>query len=388
MIVPFSPNPIRGRLLEVLVQLKQHTQVDILCLYDGSPIELSEAVNRLTVISNTSKAARAFRILFGLVRGYPIGSEFYNSMRLRRALARTDLSRYDILYVHRLPIHRLGLKHPAILYDIDDCWSKTSRIMGASVRGYKRLLYALDSILAPRQELAACNSASIVLVTAEREAVHLRKLGVTTPIEVYMHDRRCGTLLRALRQRERFVVSFHGKLSYIPNAMALGVLNDDIAARLDPARYELRILGKCPPAFRSKFKALKFTGYVESMPDAIRDADLSVFPLSISLGFSNKAMESLAAGVPFIATRETVEGLPPMPDLLERGVYVREIKDFAEEIRRFSQLSLSERQEIAERCQAYVRSLYSSTFQKTQWQQLLERLTGKREPEGEHAPLA
>lgn len=380
MIVPFSPNPIRGRLLEVLAQLMQYTEVDILCLDDGNPIQLPKGVARLIVIPNASKLARMFRILFGLARGFPIGAEFYNSMRLPHVLAGIDLNQYETIYVHRLPLHRLGLKHPGILYDNDDCYSKTSRIMGVRLRGYKRPLYALDSILTPRQEVAACNSAAIVLVTAEREAAYLRKLGVIKPVEVYMHDRQCNLPPRTLQQRERMVISFHGKLSYPANKMALRVLNDHIAGKLDATRFDLRIIGKCPPAFHAKFPGLKFTGYVESIPDAIRDSDLTILPLEISVGFSNKAMESLAVGVPFIATPGVVEGLPPMPELLEHGVWVREIPNFVDEIERFSRLRLHERQAIAEHCSACVHAVYNSSLQKTQWEQLLGRLTGTSTP--------
>lgn len=299
MIVPFSLNPIRVRPVKVLEQLVQYSKVDVICLNDGNPTQLNCKVEHLTVIPNGSKTARAFRILVGLLHGIPINAEFYNSMRLPGKLASIDLSQYDAIYVHRLPLHRLNLKHKNIIYDAEDCWSNRCRVLAAHLSDYRRILYALDSKLTPRHEVAACNSARIVLTTAEREAAHLRRIGVTKPIEVYTHDRQCETLPRTLQQRERFVISFHGKMSYAPNAKALRILNDDIAPRLDSKQYDLRIIGKCPEAYRTKFPNLCFTGYVESIPDAIRDADLSIFPLPISVGFSNKAMESLAA-FPFL----------------------------------------------------------------------------------------
>jgi len=196
-------------------------------------------------------------------------------------------------------------------------------------------------------------------------------LGVTVPVEVYIHDRQCPSAPRILQKRRKMVLSFHGKMSYAPNAAALQILNDEIAPRLDATKYELRIIGKCPQSFRGKFPHLSFTGYVESMSDTIRDSDLSVFPLQISVGFSNKTMESLAAGVPLIATKEVVEGLPPIQELLECGVYVREIPEFVEAIEYFRNLSLDERQKIGEKCCAWVYSVYNSPFQKTQWPRLL-----------------
>jgi hypothetical protein len=66
-----------------------------------------------------------------------------------------------------------------------------------------------------------------------------------------------------------------------------------------------------------------------------------------------------------------VEGLPALGDLLERGVYVREIPEFTGAIESFARLPLAERQQIADRCHAYVQSIYAAPSRQTQWQRLL-----------------
>lgn len=371
MIIPYSPNPIRIRALELLTHLMRSTEVDLLCLDDGSPILLPDGVRGITVIPNGSRLARVFRVLFGLLRRFPIGPEFYHSLRLPRILAGIDLSQYDVIVVKQLPLHRLNLRHQRIVYDVEDCWSHKSSVMAAGMKGYQRFLYTLDRMLTPPHEVAACNRADVVLVTAEREADRLRELGVTKPIEVYVHGHASQFPPRSFVQHDRLVVSFHGKLSYKPNEIALGILNDVVAPRLNSAQYDLRIIGPCPHAFKGRFPALTFTGYVESIAEALSASDLSVFPLTISVGFPNKAMESLAAGVPFIAAPGVIEGLPPMPELLERGVYVREINDFAAEIERFSRLSFIERQNIAQSCRDYVARVYNSADADLQWSRIL-----------------
>jgi GT2 family glycosyltransferase len=371
LVVPYSPNPVRVRALELLAQLMRSTQVDLLCLDDGNPIRLPEGVRRLTVIPNASKLARVFRILFGLARRFPIGQEFYNSLQLPRILAGIDLGQYDVLVIKQLPLHRLKLNHPSIVYDIEDCWSHKSAVMAEGVEGIQRFLYAIDRAFTPPQEVAACNRADVILVTAEREAKRLRQLGVTKPIEVFVHGHTCPLPPKPLVRHDRLVLSFHGKLSYRPNEIALGILNDFVAPRLDPDHYDLRIIGPYPSAFQRKFPALHFTGYVESIADALSDSDLSVFPLTISVGFPNKAMESLAAGVPFIATPGVIEGLPPMSELLERGVYVREIDEFVPEIERFRRLGTAERRTIAQNCRDYVERVYSPAQSDLQWFRIL-----------------
>jgi glycosyltransferase involved in cell wall biosynthesis len=370
VILPYGPNRIRVRAAGALRELTGIAEVDLVSLDDGNPWELQVEVRKHTVIPNASQVARAFRVLRGIIRGKPIAQEFYNSGRLREALAEIDLRQYDAVYVQRLPVYRY-LKHPRLIYDCEDCCSYLDRLMVKHGKGYMRLLYALDAILLPRHERAACNSASLVLVTADREVRKLRELGVTSPIEVWINDPGLDVVPRTLVERARFVISFHGKLSYVANMLALDILNKVIAPALDPSRYDLRIIGKCPPRFRRKFPNLRFTGFVPSIMESVRDSDLCVFPLPVSVGFPNKTVESLAAGVPFICTPGVIDGLPPSPEIMDAGIYVRDISQFLAEIERYRGLDISERQGISRRCRDYAQRLYDSPSRKGQWGRIL-----------------
>jgi len=369
-IVPYSPNRIRVRTSATLSELTRHAEVDLVCLDDGGPMELPAEIRKFVVIPNASRIMRVFRVMVGLVLGRPIAQEFYNSGRLRHVIASLDLDQYDAVYVERLPVHSY-LKHPKVIYDCQDCCSHLDRLMAKHGKGWERFLYALDAILLPRHERTACNAASLVLVTADREIHKLRKLGVTSPIEVWTHDCTVDLAPRILSSRERFIISFHGKLSYAANGLALRALSELVAPALDKSSFELRIIGKCPARLPKRFPNLKFTGFVPSIMDTIRYSDLCVFPLPVSVGFPNKAMESLAAGVPFIATAEVVEGLPNSKEILEKGIYVRDIRQFAEEIERYSRLSLSERQQISRLCYEYARRVYDSASAQGQWNRIL-----------------
>jgi glycosyltransferase involved in cell wall biosynthesis len=369
-ILPYSPNRVRIRTLQALDELTRHAEVDLVCLNDGGSLDVPAGVRKRLVVPNASQMERAFRILLGLLGGRPITQEFYNSMRLRRVLAGINLTEYDALYVERLPVYRY-LKHPRIIYDCVDCCSHLNRLMAARGRGYKRLLYGLDALLLPRHERAACDGASVVLVAANREVRELRELGVTSPIEVWIQEHEVGVAPRLLCQRERFVVSFHGKLSYAANELALRILNDVIAPALDDSCYDLRIIGKHPAGFRRKFPQLQFTGFVPSIMDSLRDSDLSIFPLPVSVGFPNKAMESLAAGVPFVATPDVVDGFPSSPEILEQGIYVRNIAEFPAEVERYRRLDLRERQRISQRCYEYAQQISSSPSRQAQWERIL-----------------
>jgi glycosyltransferase involved in cell wall biosynthesis len=367
-VLPYSPNRIRIRTFETLQELTRRAEVDVVCLDDGGPLDFPTGVRKRHVVPNSSPTARISRILLGLLRGRPITHEFYGSRHLRHILAELDLMEYDALYVERLPIYRY-VNHPRIIYDCCDCCSRLNRLMAIRGHGYKRLVYALDALLLPRHERAACNAASLVLISAKREATELRRLGVTSPIEIWTpYEHASAIIPRRLCERERFVVSFHGKMSYAANELALAVLNDVIAPKLDKSRYDLRVIGKCSKRHRKKFSNLNFIGFVPSILDSVRDSDLSVFPLLVSVGIPNKAIESLAAGVPFIATPDVVDGLPKLPEAIEEGIYVRSLREFPAEIERYSRLSLSRRQQISERCCQYADKIHDVLSRQTPWE--------------------
>jgi glycosyltransferase involved in cell wall biosynthesis len=375
MILPFNPNPLRYGICTVVGQFRRFAEVDILCLDDGNPLHVPDGVRSIISINNASKVARFFRVLAGVLRGHPIGLEFYHSLRLPQVLDRLNITHYDAIYVKRLPLHRLKINHPNVIYDADDSWSNKCRIMAKLVPGYKGLLYRLDTLFAPGDEAAACNAARVVIVVAEREAENFRKLGVTQPLRPFMHGIVPDLPPRGIHQRSRLVISFHGKLSYKPNEIALSILNDVIVPKLDSKRFDFRVIGQCPPDFPSRYRSLTFSGYVKSIPMAIRDSDLSIFPLTLSFGFPTKVWESLSVGVPAILTPGIVEGLPPMPELVECGVYVRDIDGFVAQIERFSQLSLEERSAISENCRRYAERVSSPTTINTQWNQIMTELT-------------
>lgn len=186
-----------------------------------------------------------------------------------------------------------------------------------------------------------------------------------------MHDRRSILSLREIEERRRFVVSFHGKLSYSANQIALADLHDIIAPQLDEDVYELRIIGTCDLATRKRFPRLHFTGFVPLIEQEIRDSDVCVLPLRVSVGFPNKAMEALAAGVPIIATAEVVEGLPSTAELLERGVYVRKVEEFLPQIHKLRELPISERQKIAAFCRSWVIKVYQNEEARIPWGELI-----------------
>ncbi len=370
-VFPFTPNRIRIRSCEAIRELLRIAPLDVVYLNDGGSPALPPGIRNIWALPNASKAARILRIAIGILRGHPIQHEFYNSSRLISFLQSIGTDRYSAIYVERLPLHRLKVNHSRIIYDCVDCYSNLARILGQHCPGKKRFLYRLDAMLLPRHERDACNAAAMVLVTAAREASHLKELGVRPQIRAWLPPVPTVGQLGPLADRSKFVLSFHGKLSYTANILALRELHDRIIPKLDPDKYELRIIGSCPPQIRRQFPGLAFTGFVPVIEEEVAKSDLSILPLRVSVGSPNKALESLSAGVPIVTTAEVVEGLPDVDQLLEAGVYVRSAEDFVNQIEAYCSLDIHSRQAISANCREWARPICDPDNNRQLWQDLI-----------------
>ena len=370
-IFPYSPNRIRIRSTEAIKELLKIGILDVIYLDDGADLDIPSGIRKLTVLPNSSAVKRLIRIVAGCFAGFPIHHEYYNSRALYQHLKTVDPEKYHTIYVERLPPHRLGIRAKRLIYDCVDCYSNLTEVLGRYYPGIKRILYRFDACLLPKEELLACDAASVVLVTADREKRLLEELGVRAPVVVWLHGGRTISPAREEFNPGIRTLSFHGKLTYPPNVLALTELQERILPRLNPAKYIFKVIGPCPMSLRRKFPSLSFTGYVDSIGEEIRKSDLCVLPLRISVGVSNKALEALASGVPVLLSPEVAGGLPVHDELLEAGVFVREIDDFVGFIDEFYLFDWGVRKRISDNCRSWAEELMDPERDKAMWQGLV-----------------
>lgn len=356
-VVPYPPNPVRPRTVSMLRDISSFAEIDLVYLDHGDNFELPTDVRLRTITALPNRSCkRLMRIVAGCLKRKPIVYQYYNSTALTRHIAARSLSQYDALYFERIPIHELNVKHHNIILDSIDCFANIVSQLAFNAPGIRRLGYKLDKRCIQEYEAELCNSARLILCTAEREARSFRTLGVTRPIEVIVHSSNLNVCARrTVVDGTKRVLSFHGKLTYSANVAALGVLQTDIMDRIDSSLYEIWIAGAGSESLSAQYPRLRFRGYVEDIQEHLQSAHLSVLPVEFGGGVSNKALESFAAGVPVVATVQIKDGLPQVESVLEQGLFVRGIRDFPETIENYFRLPLERRQKISETCVEYAR---------------------------------
>jgi glycosyltransferase involved in cell wall biosynthesis len=125
-------------------------------------------------------------------------------------------------------------------------------------------------------------------------------------------DFRKTKMRSELRLNDKFVLVFHGSLDYGPNREAVTKIIDFILPQLQrivPNSFFL-IVGRNPPQFNYDNRLLKFTGFVPNLNDYLAACDLAIVPIQTGGGTKMKLLDYLAMGMPIVATRKAVEGLP------------------------------------------------------------------------------
>jgi glycosyltransferase involved in cell wall biosynthesis len=116
------------------------------------------------------------------------------------------------------------------------------------------------------------------------------------------------------RHRARQLI-FFGTLSFPPNQDAAQRLLSRIwpAVHATQPQLELSIVGRQPSRqlleLASTTSATRIASDVPAIEPYLRQSVLSVCPMFMGAGMKNKILESLAVGLPIVATREAVAGI-------------------------------------------------------------------------------
>jgi len=168
------------------------------------------------------------------------------------------------------------------------------------------------AIATRRRELQVVEKSDITLVTSTFEHQKLSAIFPREKIRVLanIHEvSTAGGLSFARRQGLLFIGSF----SHGPNLDALSVL-----MKIFPRLHEaipgliLRIAGADPPGEilrNNPHRDITFLGHVPDLLPLFRRSRLSVAPLRFGAGVKGKVLESMACGLPVVATPVAAEGL-------------------------------------------------------------------------------
>jgi hypothetical protein len=341
--LPFPPN--RGgrirpfHMLEHLSRAHDVTLATVLRSHDdAAAAEPLRAVTRKRVLIPVGEWRSWLRAGLRVPSATPSSFAYFHSPRLARAVRRELAEAYDLVVVHcsSMAPYVVGTA-AATLLDFGDMDSQkwlayARRKPFPASLGYwweGRRVRRAERHMARRFDLCTCATAA--------ELAALRDIGAPRQSGWFPNGVDAEYFSPTAEPYEPAAICFLGQMDYYPNEEAMVWFCDAVLpqVRVERPGATLTIIGSNPSRAVRRLgerPGVRVTGAVPDVRPHARRAALSVAPLRLARGTQNKILESLAMGVPVVASPLAARGTDTVPG--EHLLTAGEPRDFVTAIGR------------------------------------------------------
>jgi sugar transferase (PEP-CTERM/EpsH1 system associated) len=365
--VPFPPN--RGgkiRPFHMLRHLARQHSVVLVSLAE-SEAELRESENLRDLCTEVAVEVVPRRVRWGqawraLHTGTPSSVAYFRSARLHARVDHLVARRsFDLALVHcafAAPYVQKARCTTQVLDfgDLDSAkWFDYSRCRPLPLS----IGYRLEATKLRRFEQRCAAHFDRCTVTTTGELQEYRSLGVAVDGTVIPNGVTASFFeIEPDGDLDSNVLAFLGRMDYFPNIDGVLHFVRDVLprVRVSVPGVQLRIIGANPDRRILELREAPGVTVTGSVPDVrpyLRDAALSIAPLRIARGTQNKILESMAMGLPVVATPIAAKGVQAVPgrDLLvapEPATFASHIVALLQNPGLRAQLSAAGRRQVAE----------------------------------------
>jgi glycosyltransferase involved in cell wall biosynthesis len=140
-------------------------------------------------------------------------------------------------------------------------------------------------------------------------------LGASTPCRVIPNGVDASYFSRPVKGPENSrVIAFLGRMDYYPNIDGILYFAQDILPIIQRSipDAQLRVIGSNPSQRirdLARMPGVTVTGHVPDVRPYLADAAVAIAPLRLARGTQNKILESMAMGLPVVATPQAAKGI-------------------------------------------------------------------------------
>jgi sugar transferase (PEP-CTERM/EpsH1 system associated) len=358
--LPYAPN--RGDRIRAYHLLHAMSQIGAVSLFslvhDDDEVAAIPSVPFAETVS-TARVRRVRNLLQGAVRlgsQRPLTHSLLNATGASRAItALATTTRPDLVVAYCSGMARYALEPPLdrlpMVLDMVDVDSAKWAELSSRSRGVRRWIYAREARTLRAFEARAARQARCTLVVNEREQTTMRAIAPEATVHVVPN----GVDFDAFHPKGPVVrdpiVIFCGVMNYTPNAQGMEWFVREVwpLVRTTHAGARLLVVGASPtPAMRAwpaSDPSIEVSGAVADVRPYLWRAAVSIAPLPLARGLQNKVLEALAAGLPVVATRTVIDGLP---EAARRGCRSADTAmEFADGVRQFLDATPYDRRTLA-----------------------------------------
>jgi sugar transferase (PEP-CTERM/EpsH1 system associated) len=283
---------------------------------------------------------RWFHAIAAFVSRFPSSVAYFWSRKLNKRLDETFAEeKFDgvIVFCAFMAQYIVGRKTERRVLDFCDIDSrKWSEYSEHKVFPFS-LAYAFEAAKLRKYERAMSEEFDCCTVISEGERTEATKIGITVPCSVVANgvDTKFFVRNKQVYSQALPIIVFFGRMDYFPNVDAITYFARDVLPLISKARptVQLRIIGSNPTQSVKRLADIpnvRVTGFVADIREWVRDAAVSVAPLRIARGIQNKVLESMAMGIPVVASSEAANGFAPT--LVEHLLLADGPADFAAKV--------------------------------------------------------
>lgn len=268
-------------------------------------------------MGKVSNPIQFLRMLARLPTRTPSSMGFFYSPDLEKQV-RTLLAtrKFDLIFVHCSSVaqyvaHVSGIPKILDFGDMDSQkWLEYAQHKAFPIS----LGYKLEGKKLMREEKRLAGIFDMCTATTRAEWESLRAYGVSTPSDWFPNGVDSEYFSPGIEPYDPDTISFVGRMDYYPNQQCMFDFCANMLplVRLRRPQAKLLIVGADPsPAVRKlgDIQGVTVTGSVPDVRPYVRKSAAMVAPLSIARGTQNKILESMAMGVPVVASSVAAGGV-------------------------------------------------------------------------------
>ena len=386
--LPFPPN--RGgriRSFHILKHLSREHDVTVATVRrsgdDATAVEQLRAVSRRQILAPVSELRSWLRALTRVPTPTPASFAYFHSSEWGRSVRGALADSYDLVFVHcaAMAPYVAGARAATIL-DFGDMDSEKWVAYSRRKRFPAALVYRVEEKKVRRAEVQLARRFDLCTCATRGELETLERYGAARRTGWFPNGVDAEYFRPSPAPSDRDTICFLGRMDYYPNEDAMLWFCDRVLPEVraqrpgttlwivgaNPSRVVLR-LGKRP--------GVRVTGSVPDVRPYAARATLSVAPLNIARGVQNKILESLAMGIPVVASTLAASGTETVPG--EHLVTATEPREFVAAILRLLS-DAPERQRLAHAGRERVRTHHDWSASMRRLDELIAACMATRRP--------